>query len=103
MKKQQKGPWYCLVVLPADYRWKGTRHAAKVLDEALSDSGKVVFWPTDKKEVIKRSQEPDLIDRVTLIIEQDWDPKAFRLIREYQPDTARQINGLRAVLDGGQA
>lgn len=104
-KTEPKPIWYGLVALPADYVWHGTEHAAKVLDEATSDTGKVVFWSQDKTEVIKKSQEPDYVDRTTIIIEQDWDPKSFRLVREYEPDTDAQLKGLRAVLDtdGGQS
>jgi hypothetical protein len=97
--RQPKGQWYGLIVLPADYVWKGTEHAAKVLDEAESDSSSVRFWSTDRAEVVKRSQEPDLIDRDTFIIEQEWDPKAFRLIREYAPDARRQVRALNRVID----
>ncbi|MGD0869478.1 MAG: hypothetical protein ABSB88_08010 [Bryobacteraceae bacterium] len=103
--RQPKGPWYGLVALPADYVWHGAAHAAKVLDEAHADSANVVFWSRNRAEVVSRSQEDDLCDRTTLIVEQDWDPHAFRIIREYRPDTERQLRALRTVLDseGGQS
>src|SRR5579872_4573258 len=67
-RDRQKGPWYGLLLLPADYVWRGTAHADKVLDELHSDSLHVVFWSQNRAEVVARSQEEDLRDRVTDIV-----------------------------------
>jgi ribosomal protein L22 len=84
--RQKSTRWYGLIALPADYVWKGAAHASKVLDAATANSAEVLFWSQDRAKVNARAQQKDLRDRDTLIIEQDWNPNAFTLQREYKPD-----------------
>jgi hypothetical protein len=94
-RDRNKGPWYGLVALPSDYQWRGVKHASKVLDAAAANSAEVLFWSQDRKEVVSRSQEEDLRDRDTLIIEQGWNPNAFTINRTFQPDTDAMQRMLR--------
>src|SRR5206468_2291206 len=77
--------WYGLLLLPADYEWKGTEHAAKVLDAAYARP-ESILWSRDRAEVVERSQQADLRDRNVLIIDVDYDPTRFTIQREYKPD-----------------
>lgn len=96
--------WYELVALPADYVWRGTAHAAEVLADVDSNP-EVILSSHDRAEVIARSNQRDLRDRTTLIIERDYNPKGFTIQREFKPDVGAQLKGLRAVLDmdGGKS
>jgi hypothetical protein len=102
-KAKPPSKWYGLLLLPADYQWHGTAHAAKVLDEAYANP-QVVLWSADRAEVVARAQQEDLRDRDTLVIEQDWDPRAFTIKHEYQPEVGRQIEALQDLqhLDTGE-
>ncbi len=68
-----------MIALPKDYTWRGVAHASRVLDEAHADSANVIVWSASRADVVARAQGEDLRDRTTLIIEQDWDPRAFAL------------------------
>jgi hypothetical protein len=97
--RQPKGPWFGLVVLPVGYKWKGTRHASAVLDEAHANTAEVLFWSQDRAEVKARSQQEDLRDRITLIVSQEWNPCAFTIQREFKPDAGAQVAALRSLVD----
>lgn len=101
--KKPTGTWYGIIVLPDDYVWKGSEHASKVLDQIEADTGNVLFWSQDRAEIRRKLRELDAQDRIAHTIEQDWNPHAFRVIREYAPDTDRQVKALRGVLNGGDA
>jgi len=103
--KKPTGTWYGIIVLPDDYVWKGSEHACKVMDEIEADTGNVIFWSQDRTEIRRKLRELDVQDRTAYTIEQEWNPSAFRIAREYTPDSARQVKALRAVLatEGGEA
>ncbi|MCX6632459.1 MAG: hypothetical protein NTW28_33050, partial [Candidatus Solibacter sp.] len=103
--------WYGLVALPADYVWKGVAHASKILDAAeavpelinleTEPSKPARCWSEDRKEVVARSREEDLRDRVPLVIEHDWDPRALPPITwEYAPDMEAMKRLLRVGAGG---
>lgn len=97
----QPARWYGLVALPAGYQWRGV---AAATDE-LHSNPEVILWSRDRAEVVERLQQADMRDRITDIIDVDFDPTRFTIQREYARDVGRQLKGLRAVLDteGGQS
>lgn len=95
--KPQEATWYGLLLLPV----RAPHSAAdfgKMVDEANA-APQVLFWSQERSEVVKRSQEPDLDDRYTVIIEQGWNPKAFAIRRTFGPDAEALKRMLQA---GGQ-
>ena len=102
--EQKPDRWYELVALPADYVWRGAAHAAEVLAE-VDANPEVILASHDRAEIVARSNQRDLRDRTTLIIERDYNPKGFTIQREFKPDVGAQLKGLRAVLDtdGGKS
>ena len=98
-KPRKKGLWYGLIVFPEGYKWRGTKHAASVLDAINANPSEyLVAWSRNRAEMVARSQKPDLQDRVTDVIELDWDSSRFQIRFAYQPDTESQVSALRAVL-----
>jgi hypothetical protein len=95
--RQPKGPWYGLILYPKDYVWRGAKDAIKVLNEMYSNP-KVVFWSQDKQEVLAKANGPQYRNRLSEVIEQDWDPRAFTLKRVFAPDA----DAARQALAGGQ-
>jgi len=106
------GRWYGLILIPEDPNPPkpgdkdfvgGVGRWAKRLDKAHANP-QIVLWSHDRAEVVERSQQEDLRDRATDIIDVDYDPTRFTLQSEYRPDVGRQLKALRALLDteGGQ-
>jgi hypothetical protein len=98
-RDRRKGPWYGLLLFPEDYEWHGVAHATKVLDE-LHANPTVVFWSTDRAEVVKRAAQKDLRDLVTDVVEQNWDPRSFVVRRTFAPDTEAMKRLLKVDLEG---
>jgi hypothetical protein len=91
-------PWFGVALYPADYVWRGAKHAIKVLDEMRSNP-QVVVWTQDRQEARAEARKYNLKgSRMAEIIEQAWDPTAFRLVREYKPDA----DAAKQALTGGR-
>jgi hypothetical protein len=95
----QPGRWFGLVALPVDYVWHGTAHASKVLDEAIHSHPEVLLWSQDRAVVVARSQQKDLRDRTTIVIDLDYDPSRLTIQREFKPDVGAQLKALKSLLD----
>jgi hypothetical protein len=96
--RQPKGPWFGVILYPENFVWRGVKHAIKVLDD-MHNNPQVVFWSQDLQEARAVTREYNLEgSRMAEIIEQAWDPSAFRLTPQYKPDA----DAARQALTGGR-
>ena len=97
--RQKKGPWFGVILFPADYQWRGVEHLAKTVDEVYSDvSARVVFWSRSRDEARARARQENLAGKWAEVVEQDWDPKSFTLVAEFVPNPERQMRAVKKLV-----
>jgi hypothetical protein len=60
-----------------------------------------VEWFSTKAEAWATANTPPYRDRVTDVIDQDWNPNSFSIRCSSKVDPDAQIGALRTVLEGG--
>ncbi len=102
---RQRGPWFGvrLVSVPEGFRG-GTRAVAKALDDANSEP-EIVFSSRDRDEARAHAREWNLRDDAAgfaEVVELPYDPRAFTVRRQFQPDAEAMRRLLRVDLGGGR-
>jgi hypothetical protein len=92
--RRKPGPWYALLVFPPEYLKKGVANAVRLMDAKPC----VEFYSQDKAEVVAKANSKKYRDRVTLIEEQDWNPRSFNIKRTFSTDP----KAMKQMLTGGR-
>lgn len=80
---------------PQPTRWWGLL----VFDDP--NKPKALMWSTDRAEIIARSRREDLAETHKMIVDVEYDPTRFTLVREFKPDVAEQVKALNALAGAG--
>ena len=59
----------------------------------------VLKWSRDRGEIQEASRKESQAGRAVMILDVDYDPTRFTMVREFRPDAAKQVEALKMLVN----